>query len=887
MKTENFFIWAKAREKTLPLWHPLILHMVDVAACADAILEREPETTRLRLADIFELSWDDARSWLLLLIGCHDLGKASPGFQSKWPGHKELIKKAQLEIGPNADRRVLHSFISQVSLLKFLQECGWALETAELAADAVGCHHGVRARPLELADDIEGNRRALGGSGWDRTRRELFDAIREIFKPKDPPQKTSLSGPDFMLISGLTSFADWIGSNPDWFSFGTPQDCGDLSKWWISRRSLANQVLDGLGWSNRTPLSPDKLAFSEVFKNLKPRPLQETVETAVQNVNQPCLLLVEAPMGEGKTEAAFYAHVELQRRFGHRGLYVALPTKATGNAMFDRTLSFLKSFDMKRSLDIQLIHSAAQLNESFHKLILSTDDKSDNPDAVRAAEWFTHKKKALLSEYGVGTVDQALLPILPVRHFFMRMWGLANRVVILDEIHAYDTYTGTLILHLIRWLLALGSSVIMLSATLPPSFRRKLSEIVNAPLPEPEPTYPRLSVFQMGKIEQIHFDADPNRHRTIRLKKISPDLEAIKDGLLENSMNGGMGLALVNTVDRAQKLYRLFGGGKPVEVDGARVGKQLSDGTVIHLLHGRFPADRRQTREDHVLSIYGPTASRDGKKILIATQVAEQSLDLDFDLIATDLAPIDLVLQRAGRLWRHQRSWRPVKEPVLLVAGLAGTEPPSFGIPLWWNKVYFEDFLLRTWVLLRGKESIQLPEEIDDLVRIVYEDLVNIPEILKKSADSALPTSEGERYAQAGQAHQAIIGLPDDDSWKTPAFIKMDEDDPGFHPSLVAATRLGDRSVVAIPIFHADGFNLEEVPEHENAKLLFQRSIAVNRQGFVQRLTSGGVPKGWQASPLLRNAFPLVLDIDRRWNQDKSIRLDDDLGLVYEPKEVS
>ncbi len=122
---------------------------------------------------------------------------------------------------------------------------------------------------------------------------------------------------------------------------------------------------------------------------------------------------------------------------------------------------------------------------------------------------------------------------------------------------------------------------------------------------------------------------------------------------------------------------------KPLEREGQRVGKRLSDGTEVFLFHARFPADRRQKREDHVLETFGERGMRDGRKILIATQVAEQSLDLDFDVIATDLAPIDLVLQRAGRLWRHTRDIQNagVSEPILLVAGLAGDEPPSFGKP--------------------------------------------------------------------------------------------------------------------------------------------------------------------------------------------------------------
>ena len=168
------------------------------------------------------------------------------------------------------------------------------------------------------------------------------------------------------------------------------------------------------------------------------------------------------------------------------------------------------------------------------------------------------------------------LTILPVRHNFMRLWGLANRVVVFDEIHAYDAYTGTLLVHLLRWLLALGSSVVLLSATLSPSIRRKLAQVVNADLSEHEAEYPRLSVFRSGAVIQRHFEADPTRRLTLRLQGIPPDLLSMRPALEVNLAHGGMGLALVNTVQRAQDLYRLFPEGEPLERDGERVGKRLA-----------------------------------------------------------------------------------------------------------------------------------------------------------------------------------------------------------------------------------------------------------------------------------------------------------------------
>lgn len=877
-------LWAKTDRDGTGRWHPLVLHMLDVAASVDAILAREPESTRKRMATILGMDWEDARMWLLLVAACHDLGKACPGFQCKWPD----APATGLELPRSPDMNINHAFVSQIVLTELLREKNWPFELAELVADAVGCHHGERANPTTLYN-LEGNRRALGNSDWVAARHSLFKNLYQVFQPNGVFTKETLSGPDFMLMSGLTSFADWIGSNEDWFPFGTVEDGGDLQGWFKKRRAHADKALDAIGWEPRTPLSLEPKSFEQIF-DFVPRPLQQAVADALAEVKNPIILLIEAPMGEGKTEAAFFAHLELQRRFGHRGLYVALPTKATGNAMFNRTLKFLRHQGTGRKLDLQLLHGATLLNDTFQNLRLVGIYDPTTGGEIRAGEWFTNKKRALLSEYGVGTVDQVLLPILPVRHNFVRLWGLANRVVVFDEIHAYDAYTGTLLVHLLRWLLALGSSVVLLSATLPPSIRRKLADAVCADLPEQEKDYPRLSIFSHGEeVNQTHFEADPARRRTLRLLGIPADLFSMRTALEEHLPSVGMGLVLVNTVQRAQELYRLFPEGEPLRREGHRVGKRLPDGTEVFLFHGRFPADCRQKREDQVLETFGESGNREGRKILIATQVAEQSLDLDFDLLVTDLAPIDLILQRAGRLWRHGRDFRPVSEPTLLVAGLTENEPPSFGKPLWWGAVYREDVLLRTWALLREeqRQTLILPDEIDHLVKSVYEEQVELTESLRLRMEKALMDGEGESVLKHGQANQAIIGLPDDGSWNQPErFVLYDEDEPGVHRTLMAKTRLGGESIVAIPLLIGDGFQAEEIPDFFKARDWFLRAVSLSRKNVIRKLQAIGVPEGWKKSPLLRNCFPLMLNPGGYWSEDATVKMDDDLGIVYEAKEV-
>lgn len=881
------YIWAKSPKSNETIWHPLILHLLDVAASADAILAREPESTCNRMAAIFGLPWKEARAWLLLVVACHDLGKACPEFQNKWPKH---LSSTGLQLPRSPKDNINHAFVSQVALTNLLLEKNWPTDLAQQTSDAIGCHHGERIPPTKL-DNLEGricsNRRAPWKDDWVQARRDLFEALFEVLQPDRPPVKEILTGPDFMLLAGLTSFADWIGSNEERFPFGSLDDCSDLQGWFEKRRLCAEKALDAIGWQPRTPLVEQAQTFKQVF-GFEPRPLQRAVADTLDELTKPAILLVEAPMGEGKTEAAFFAHLELQRRFGHRGLYVALPTKATGNAMFKRTLEFLQKRDVNRTLDLQLLHGGTLLNETFQSLKLTgIYDQSKNGE-IRAGEWFTSKKRALLSEYGVGTVDQALLPILPVRHHFVRLWGLANRVVVFDEIHAYDAYTGTLLNHLLRWLLALGSSVVLLSATLSPALRRKLAEVAGSSLPVQEAEYPRLTVFCPEQaVTQKHFAADPKRRLTLQMQGIPADLSSIHDSLSTNLAAGGMGLALVNTVQRAQDLYLLFPDGEPLGQEGQRVGKRLADGTEVYLFHARFPAGCRQVREDHALSVFGEKGNREGRKILIATQVVEQSLDLDFDLIITDLAPIDLILQRAGRLWRHAKNHpnRKLTAPILLIAGLAGNEPPSFGKPLWWGAIYREDVLLWTWNLLHTKKTLVLPDEIDPLVQAVYEEQVELPDSLQDWLDKALIEGEGKVYAQKIQADQAILGLPDDESWNDPGrFVLYDEDEPGVHRTLAAKTRLGEDSVIVVPL-SVDSFSSDVVPDFSQAKNWYMKSLSVSRTNVVKKLQSQGVPEGWTKSSLLRNCIPLLLDKQNCWIEDSRVRLDENLGLVYKPKE--
>ena len=888
-------LWAKTPPTILDggavvsEYHPLILHALDVAAVADRVLWREPETTRDAMASALGLDWQDARLWLLLLAACHDLGKACPAFQGRAPALLVALARDGLIATHQGDPTVNHAFVSQVSVAAFLadpQRGGWQKTLARQAAEALGCHHGLRAdkdtlRQLSLLGGPAGNER------WLAARRYLFDLLLAVFTPGLPPAKTHLSGQDFMRLSGWISFSDWIGSDTNWFPYGGEDDLADLERWFAERSIAADAALDSLGWRIRKPLLAEDLSFANVFAGLTPRPLQTVVGEAAADMVQPSVVLIEAPMGEGKTEAAWFAHMVLRPKFGHRGLYLALPSRATGNAMFSRVAAFLANPALDPvghiPIDVQLLHGAASLNREYQDLRLAGVYGDGGNGAVAASAWFNHKKRALLSEYGVGTVDQALLAILPMRHNFVRLWGLANRVVVLDEVHAYDAYTTDLIILLAQWLQALGSTLLLLSATMHPAFRRALAARLGSALPEEgEAVYPRLTVFTPGRAKQYTFAADPELRRVVRLQKAPTSLDGIF-GELGRIPECCHALALVNTVDRAQALYCLFPPGKSIVHRGVTVGKQLSDGREIYLFHSRYPADERQAREDYLLSVFGRDGDRGTGRVLVATQVAEQSLDVDFDVMLSDLAPVDLLLQRAGRLWRHKRECRPIGEPVLHVAGLAGDLPEDFGDPLWWGKIYREDILLRTWELLRHRETVTLPDDIDSLVAAVYEGEVRIPDALTERHDQAVGEAMGEMAAHHSLARQAGIREPATffDELVSGRFFE-DEDGTG---GKIAPTRLGEESILVIPLAESEWGAAEKEVDFEQARRWSMRAIRITRMKVMARLRKIGQPKSWQRSALLRGAYSFLLDASGRWREDSTVILDGELGLRYEKRD--
>lgn len=948
-------LWAKSPKLASEVKLGVLEHLLNVAACAAEILELEPPHVKAQMAADLGLEPEQGLNWVLALVALHDLGKASPAFQMKWPEGMKAVDGWLSVSRLLHEPYTFHGVVSEFCLPDFLVgQLRWNETLTRRVSDAVGCHHGFRVENMALQDVSPAQ---IGDDHWRKVRFELCRlvavAVGADFSVVPPAKDFSAAA--FMRLAGLTSFADWLGSS---FPLPTQTDFSayeDPAAYFAAARAQAKSVLTdektGIHWPDHSQEPPEVATLEEVFDYLvdgefQPRPLQTALAEALAKTSGPALVLVEAPMGEGKTEAALYAYLQLARAARHRGLYIALPTQATGNAMYKRLVEFLHAQKIDRHVSIQLAHGGSLLADGYQKRRADTQvfyrqnvdaDGQDSVEAVRVEEWFTSRKRALLDEYGVGTVDQALLGVLGVSHQFVRLWGLGNRVVVLDEVHAYDTYTSELIAALVAWLRALGSSVVIMSATLPDESRRRLlGEWGVGEVLEPRP-YPRWTVADtLGQVQSATIpdqDEAGNVSRptlNIALRSLPSAAEAVARQAVDLTLGGGCTAVIVNTVQRAQEVQkaavRLLEA-RGITAQTCTKGSPKGNEKIgVLLYHARYPADERLYREQAVLKYLGKGGQRPERLILIATQVAEQSLDFDADVMISDLAPIDLLLQRSGRLHRHARSAESRHghiHPVLYVAGL--DEWPAAALKAEaWGRVYAPALLYQTWRVLQGRETLTLPTELDELVQVVYGAALDAVDLTDEQAQVVQSAEEALRSFQQGQASKgrfAHIGLPAE-FWQTRPVHTLEEpdtesvnDDALADENDFPRTRLGEESVRIVPVKQREdgvwvvcpppkttqpkGEAWAELLTHhqtlekgdmDTAKRIFRRSLSVSRWEVVGAVKEGRLwthglgsdKRGWAAHPLLRDAVPLDLTAGYKDLGSLRLRLDPELGLTYE-----
>ena len=954
-------LWAKWSGVTQQpnSYHPLLCHLIDVAQCAQAMWRRVlPDAWKRRLAtDLgFMNDLDDldalalTERWVTFWAALHDLGKACPGFQLQIPAPavQALLIQRFTAAGLPATPApwVGHGDVSAHALRALLVNLFGLPRPAALAvALAVGGHHGRFPSPDDL---LRLPSASLGGAPWDAARLRYARWLAQALGMEDaPPAPTRVPHAAAMALAGFVSVVDWIGSSETDFHHAAPDARTvpnlDVAAYLADSHQHADDALTRLGWTGWEPSTTVTLPFSALFPGKRPRPLQEAVIALADELTTPAIVIIEAPMGEGKTEAAMYLADRWTSRFGQRGVYFALPSQASSDQMFARVTDFLAQRYPHDVVNTQLLHGHAALSATLRELrargrallepshiYTSRADEDTDEDgggaahsgegAVIAAEWFASAKRSILAPFGVGTVDQALLAALQTLHVFVRVYGLSTKTVIVDEVHAYDTYMLTLLSRLMEWLGALQAPVILLSATLPASRRRTLlaayargagwdsiaaaveESSLASPQPAAEPAstpYPRVTWADSQGAGARAFGRDSDRikrpSQPVTLEWLAPaaeDLAARLDGLLDE---GGCAAVICNTVASAQRLYRAL---RP------RYSGDASDGDPqLDLLHARFPLEERALREERAIRRFGLQGPRPRRALLIATQIIEQSLDLDFDLLATELAPADLVLQRMGRMHRHDRPRpAPLSAPRLLllahpadVDGVPALDPGS-------QRVYDPHILLRSWLALqRQGDAIALPEDIEPLVESVYsEDNIACPPdgspALRARWDETLADQRRAIEEDQQQARQRYIGAP----WSTGLLSDVapflrDEDAPELHPAFQALTRLTEQNVTIVclggtpeaPLLRPGGppvsVSLHAAPTFTTTEAFLRRSLTISDRRIVFQLLEQEVPPAWRTSSLLRRLRPVCFDADGvavvgRWR----LRLHPDEGLLIE-----
>ncbi len=456
-------LWAKTDMKTGQT-HPLICHLIDVAQVAWVMWnEVLPQGARRALAAPLKLEEKKAGRLLSFWAGGHDLGKACPAFQARYGPVRKDLQAAGLPFPPFPSL-ILHGTVSACTLPPLLEETGLDSSLALSVAKILGGHHGNWPVPREV-QETKNKPSQIGGEAWDDLRRQLVRVLADHFRPPQVSQGSNRNEMNafLTLLSGLVSVTDWIGSLQEYFPFA-PLPL-DLEAYFAQAEEQARRAMTELGWIGWRPPQKHK-RFADLFPGTPtPRPMQQAVIQLADNLREPALVIIEAPTGSGKTEAALYLADHWARTLQQRGLYVAMPTMATSNQMFGRVRDFLAGRYPHDLVNVQLAHSQARWFQDVRELRLeTTEEVADGTVAVMS--WFLPRKRTLLAPFGVGTVDQTFLSVLETRHFFVRVFGLSHKTVIFDEVHAYDTYMSTIFCRLLRWLRAIGTSVILLSATL-------------------------------------------------------------------------------------------------------------------------------------------------------------------------------------------------------------------------------------------------------------------------------------------------------------------------------------------------------------------------------------------------------------------------------------
>ena len=920
-------VWGKT-DRLGESWLPLVQHLEDAAGVAGHLWDCwVPSLVRRRLAR--EIGGEgEARKLYVFLAGTHDVGKSTPAFAqlAHRVGRSELVSEMERH-GLTSPRlggpeMLRHTLTGHVALQEWLaSRHNFSKARAGSIATVVSAHHGTPASDQSQLEAVR-TTRAMGGAAWDGVRNEILDVMAEVTGATAVlarMRERKLSLLTLIDLSALVVVADWISSDEFRFPYDLSDPAGRL------RRGLEGLDLRG-SWEPSPAASVDGL-FASRFPGLAhvgPTPLQRAAVDAVMSAESAPLVLIEAPTGAGKTEAALMAAEVLAARFGAGGVYVGLPTMATSNAMFGRVLGWVESWSGEQDPSMWLAHGKASLNEDFDELVRASHhlqvydeglDGGDEPDQgpARVSSWLQGRRRGLLANVVVGTVDQVLMGALQARHLALRHLALSGKVVLVDEVHSADVYMRSYLCRVLEYLGAYGTPVILLSATLPPAQRGELvaayqrgrkkmlepptTQLLGARRPSTttgaatdlpsagEPLGPGPEAYPLVTLatdDVTHRSVEHDgRASRVRIERLVDDLGVLVDTVAAAVEHGGCVAVMRNTVRRAQDAYDAL---------CERLGAD------VELFHSRFLAADRAVRERDLVRRLGPPGpgrQRPHRLVVVGTQVLEQSLDVDFDLLLTDLAPVDLVIQRIGRLHRHHRPLgdRPhgLTEPRCLITGVEDWEAQVPVIAPVLTHVNAESQLLRSLAVLQphldGRDLV-LPEDGPILVHRAYDAGLVAPAGWESTWEQA---EEDEARHGDRSRSRASVGLtaspwaltsltrwtstPADERREETGRAQVRDSEDGIEVLLLQ--RRDDGALGLLDgSFEGAGAELLLPPDDAHPTV---RRLAACTVGLPQTLTnpsrwdrtvgeleSNGVADDWQQSRWLRGQLVLVLGADGR-----------------------
>lgn len=873
-------------------WLSLTVHLCDTAEIMKYLVWKYVSPS---FSDSCGMTPDMLKNTAVFLAAVHDIGKAAVGFQFKiscaLPELRSRLEHCGLHFPDSYDaeklRKTPHGLAGEV-ILRYL---GCPKEIAAV----VGAHHGVPCSRTEIREqaldqpvrDIVGKENYFG---TDREQnRPLLEAVWHGIA-EDALRLGNFSGISALpqlshraqvLLTGLLIMADWLASNTEYFPlmYWEDEDAEGVSS--HIRAQNAWEYIDFTAmWRSCRMQFPDA-EFEKCF-NFPPRSVQQAVIRSAEAAHQPGIMILEAPMGCGKTEAALAAAEIMAAKLHRNGLFFGLPTQATANGIFPRIMDWCEQQSVDEYHSIQLRHGGAALNERFQQIQRGIPDEETDSGMI-VHRWFCNPKQACLAEFVVATVDHLLMMALKRKHVMLLHLGLSQKVVIIDECHAYDAYMNQYLERALQWLGAYRTPVILLSATLPAKRRMALVRAYlnlqsSDPKLEESFAYPLLTWSDGTEIHQQELPYS-GAHRQVRTEMGT--LEDALPQLISAAETGGCAGVIVNTVKRAQQI--------------AAALQERSDAEIL-LCHAQFTHPDRAALEEKLLERIGKNSrpQQRANLIVVGTQVLEQSLDIDFDLLVTDICPMDLLLQRIGRLHRHsdRDASRPqsLRDPVCIVLK-DEMESETSG-----TRHIYGDWLLEE-TLAQLPETVTLPDDISVLVQKVYgaEDgsrafaAYYLQQEKQKSRAEAFLLGKVTKKEMHNMLERYITDSKDDA--KAEASVR----DGLSSIEVLLMQRYADGTIHFLPHCN-DGAAVSMMPEESECRRIAEQKLRLpsafcrewNIDRTIRELENqcGESVKYWQNSHWLKGQ--LVLLLDEALNGELcgyTLRYSPTAGLEYEKKE--